>query len=132
MRRATALVAALCALTAAASAQRGTRQRQTAPSQPATSAPRTYVAIGCISRQVQAQATRFLLTDRRSDPPQVYRLEGDESQFDLHTGHLVEVAGATSAAPAPARGAPARGAAASAGTLKVASLVWISNTCPKT
>jgi hypothetical protein len=132
MRQATALAAVLCALTAAASAQRGTGQRQTAPSQPATSAPRTYVAIGCISRQLQAQATRFLLTDRRNDPPQVYRLEGDDSQFDLHTGHLVEVAGAISAASSPARGATARGATANAGTLKVSSLTWISNTCPKT
>lgn len=67
-----------------------------------------------------------MLTDRRSDPPEVYRLDGDQNQFDLHVGHLVEVTGPLSAAPAAARGATPL-----AGILKATSLTWLLNTCPK-
>ena len=110
---ASALLILLCAVQAAAWAQRAA----------APESPRRYVAIGCVGRQ--GQPARYLLTDRR-DPPQVYRLQGDASQLDLHVGHLVEVAGTLS--PAPSGG---RGPNANAPILKIASLIWISNTCPK-
>lgn len=75
-----------------------------------------YVAIGCISR---SGADQFTITDNRTTPPRTYRLEGDVKQFALHVGHTVEVAGTLSPA----------GQAGGSGTMKVASLIYISTTC---
>jgi hypothetical protein len=102
------------------------------PAAAASSAPR-YVAIGCIAREApaaergrgSATAPRFVLTDRRSDPPTVYQLDGDRSQLDLHIGHTVEIAGPLTVAKA----ATGRGGAIEILTLKVQSLTWISTTC---
>jgi hypothetical protein len=113
--RAAAIVMLLCAGHAHALAQRGA---------PPPEGPRRYVAIGCISRQA-AQGSRYILTDRR-EPPQAYRLEGEASQLDLHVGHLVEVAGSLSRPPAGGRGPNAN-----APLLKIASLTWLANSCPK-
>jgi hypothetical protein len=119
-----------CAATAGVLAQ--TPTSKPAPPKPMANAER-FVVIGCISREAPgrgaAAAARFLLTDRRSDPPTVYQLQGDASQLDLHTGHTVEIAGPLT--PSQGGGA-ARGGAAARRTLKVTSLTWISTTCGKT
>src|SRR5687768_3609499 len=87
------------ALACAATAGLLARQTQTpkaAPAKPVATAQR-FVVIGCISREAPgrgaAAPARFLLTDRRSDPPTVYQLQGDASQLDLRTGHMVEITG---------------------------------------
>jgi hypothetical protein len=92
------------------------------PAKPAPPRSERFIVVGCISREAGGRGTapRFLLTDRRSDPPTVYQLQGDASQLDLHTGHTVEIAGPLSASQGTAKGAPARL------TLKVTSLTWIS------
>lgn len=77
----------------------------------------SYVAIGCVSRS-SPSADQFTITDNRSTPPRTYRLDGDVKQFALHVGHTLEVAGTLS---------PGQGGAP--GTMKVASLIYISATC---
>jgi hypothetical protein len=100
-----------------------------APPKPAPASSERFVVVGCISRETAGRGTapRFLLTDRRSDPPTIYQLQGDASQLDLHTGHTVEIAGPLTASQGAvsAKGAPARL------TLKVTSLTWISTSCAR-
>ena len=81
------------------------------------------IVIGCISREGNNQAARFVLTDTRAQPPVHYRLEGDADLLRFHVSHLVEIAGALTA--------KGGGAAASAGTLKVEALTYLSTTCTK-
>jgi len=115
MGRASVCAVAAAGLVAALSAQ--------APSAPQSGA-KPFVAIGCVSRGAPGGAAgkgaAFSLTDNRGDKPTIYRLEGDEKLLDLHTGHMVEVSGSLSA-----------GSGANS-TMKVASLIYISMTCPKT
>lgn len=66
-------------------------------------------AIGCVGRAASA----YTITDTRADPPIVLRLQYDEEQLAFHVGHTIEVSGTLSAD----------------GSMKVESLVWISNKC---
>jgi hypothetical protein len=114
MGRASVCAVAAAGMWAALSAQ--------TPSAPPSGAPKPFVAIGCLSRAGGAagKGAAFTLTDNRGDKPTMYRLEGDEKLLDLHVGHQVEASGQLSA-----------GASANP-TMKVASLLYISPTCPKT
>jgi hypothetical protein len=98
-------------LPSAASSQTTTR--------PAPAPAGRFVAIGCLTRQGTAPAARYLITDPRSTPPTVYRLDGDAAALAAHVGHTVEVAGPLT--PAATSGTPDR--------LKVTSLVWIASRC---
>ena len=89
-----------------------------------------FVVIGCVSSAsstagagsgAAAQAkSGFLITDSRSTPPAVYRLDGDPKQFSWLVGQTVEVAGAIT--PGAGKQPP---------SIKVASLTRISTTCLK-
>lgn len=102
------------------------------PSTPTSPKPTKFVAIGCVSRQptgnagAAAKGGAFILTDTRGEQPTVYRLDGDESTLAFHVGHMVEVAGPVTAAPA------GRGANRPGPTLKVGSLTYISRSCSTT
>ena len=82
------------------------------------------ILIGCISREGNNQASRFVLTDTRPQTPVHYRLEGDADLLRFHVGHMVEIAGSLTAARGGA-------ATASAGMLKVEALTYLSTTCTK-
>lgn len=81
------------------------------------------IVIGCVSRDGNAQASRYLLTDTRRQPPLQYRLEGDSDLLRFHVGHLVEIAGSFAAATGSG--------SVNAGTLKVEALTYLSTTCTK-
>ncbi len=66
-------------------------------------------AIGCISRS----GSSYVITDRRGDPPLVYRLDGDATELDFQVGHTVEVSGPLSAD----------------GAITIEQIVWIRNSC---
>ena len=112
------IAATVCAATAVLAAQ-------TPAAKPAApTAERRYVAIGCLSRQAPSGGSStptFIVTDTRSTKPTLYRLEGDQETLAQHVGHSVEVAGSLSAGSGPNANP----------TLKVATLVYISKTCPK-
>jgi hypothetical protein len=82
------------------------------------------IVIGCISREGDGQAPRFVITDTRPQPPARYRLEGDSDLLRFHVGHMVEIAG-------PLAGAASGGGTANARTLKVEALTYLSLTCTK-
>jgi hypothetical protein len=97
---------------------------------------RRFVVIGCVSRETESSTTtgrgaaagpRFIITDTRSDPPSIYRLDGDDATLGFHVGHTVEIAGLLSAGSGggadPGLAAPVRKG------LKVASLTYIATTC---
>jgi hypothetical protein len=107
------------------------------PQRPASSSgdTRREVVIGCISRETQgltaanpgaATGTRFIITDTRGfiitdtrgGRASAYRLDGDQSQLDIHVGHTLEIAGPIWPWSERQR-------------LKVESLTYISNTCQK-
>jgi hypothetical protein len=112
-------------------------------SQPNPSNARRFVVIGCVSRETQgstaanpraATGPRFIVTDTRSDPVSIYRLDGDEATLNFHVGHTVEIAGPLSsllssllsAGPGdPGEAAPAPK------VLKVESLTYLATTCQK-
>src|SRR5262245_36122182 len=83
------------------------------------------VVIGCVSSEGNATSPTFLVSDSRSKPPAIYRLEGDVNLLRVHVGHTIEVGGPITAATA------ARGASNAPPTLKVESLSYISKTCLK-
>ncbi len=95
-----------------------------AQSETAPAAPLRYVAIGCISRAAGTSASstatrRYVLTDRRGDPPTAYRLDGgDAVTLEFHVGHTVEIAGTLTMR-----------AGTGTLTLKVGSLAYVSNSC---
>jgi hypothetical protein len=109
----------LCAVLAAgalASAQiPGTASREAAPE------VQRYVAIGCVSKAGTAAAPRYLITDKRGDQPETYRLQGDAAVLEQHVGHTLEVSGPITT--------PASGTTPA--TLKVDSLVWLASSCAK-
>jgi hypothetical protein len=80
-----------------------------APLTLAAQRPEIYHAIGCVGRA----GTAYTITDTRADPPIVYRLQYDEKELDFQVGHTVEVSGPLLPGD----------------TMKVESLIWISNTC---
>jgi hypothetical protein len=84
---------------------------------------RRAIVIGCVSRDGAAQASRYLLTDTRAQPPVQYRLEGDADLLRFHVGHLVEIAGLFASATG--------GGKANAGTLKVEALTYLATRCIK-
>ena len=125
-----AIAATACAATIGFHAQ-GQTQQSPEPRARATSAG-SIIVIGCVSQQPagstargRGATARLILTDTRSDPPAVYRLDGDQAALALHAGHTVEIAGALSTGPGTGR------AAASARAIKVQSLTWISTSCPQ-
>ena len=80
----------------------------------ATAADR-FIVIGCVSRDAQRQ---FVLTDTRTEPPTVYRLNGsDETTLTFHIGHTLEIAGALAVGPPKA--------------ITVESLTYLATTCVK-
>jgi hypothetical protein len=85
-----------------------------------------FIVIGCVSREGQSTPLTFVISDSRSKPPAVYRLEGDADLLRIHLGHTVEIGGPI----APVSAAPSGGNAAMR-TLKVDSLIYISTTCVK-
>jgi hypothetical protein len=120
-----------CTATVGLVAQTATPQR----SAPENS--RHFVVIGCVSREAQganaadpgaATGARFIITDTRGGGrPSVYRLDGEQSQLELHAGHTLEIAGPIS----PARSSAGRGPNADTPVLKVESLTYISKSCQK-
>jgi hypothetical protein len=62
----------------------------TFPGIPVIAAER-FIVIGCVSRDAQRN---IVLTDTRTEPPTVYRLNGsDETTLTFHIGHTLEIAG---------------------------------------
>jgi hypothetical protein len=99
---------------------------------------RHFVVIGCVSREPQTSAaangraatgSRLILTDTRSDPPSIYRLDGDDTTLNFHVGHTVEIAGPLSVGPGA--GNDPDGVAPVPKVLKVASLAYLATTCLK-
>ncbi len=90
----------------------------TALSAQAPSASRS-VAIGCLSQQQANGRTQYVLTDTRSSPPTTFILEGDPASISWHVGHSLEVVGTLTPA------------GANTFNMKVTSVVYISNSCPK-
>jgi hypothetical protein len=81
---------------------------------PAIAAER-YVVIGCVGRDVQRN---IVITDTRTEPPTVYRLNGsDETTLTFHIGHTLEIAGQI--IPGPPK------------VLAIEQLTYISTTCVK-
>jgi hypothetical protein len=106
------------------------------PQRSASENSRHFVVIGCVSREAQgpiaanpgaATGTRFIITDTRGARASVYRLDGEQSQLELHVGHTLEIAGPISSA----RSNAGRGPNADAPVLKVESLTYISKSCQK-
>jgi cytochrome c-type biogenesis protein CcmE len=87
-------------------------------------ASKRAVVIGCVSRDGNGQASRYLITDTRMKTPVQYRLDADPDLLRFHVGHMVEVAGPL----AVARGAAGTG---NAGTIKVEALTYLSTMCTK-
>ena len=85
-----------------------------------------YIVIGCISREGQNVPPTFVITDSRSKPPAVYRLDGDADLLRMHVGHTVEIGGAI----APASTART-GDEPAVATVKVEALTYLSTTCVK-
>ena len=90
--------------------------------------------IGCISRETEgstaanrgaATGARFIITDTRGPAASVYRLDGDQSQLNVHVGHTLEIAGSVTAGSGAGRGS------ADAPVVKVQSLTYISTSCQK-
>lgn len=77
------------------------------------------VAIGCLSQQQANGRTQYVLTDTRSSPATTFILEGDPASINWHVGHSLEVVGAVSSA------------GANTFNMKVTSVTYISNSCPK-
>ena len=74
---------------------------------------KTIHVIGC----VQKNGGAYILKDTRA-PDDTYRLDGTAEDLEFHVGHLVEVVGSiTDAATNPQR-------------FKVASVIYVSPTCP--
>jgi hypothetical protein len=107
------------------------------PQRPASENSRHFVVIGCVSREAQgagaantggATGARFIITDTRGGGrASVYRLDGEQTQLELHVGHTLEIAGPISAA----RSSAGRGPNADTPVLKVESLTYISKSCQK-
>jgi hypothetical protein len=81
------------------------------------------IVIGCVSRATGGAANAFIVTDSRPKPPAQYRLDGDADILRLHVGHTVEIGGPVQSTTGTAVGG------GMVGTLKVNSLVYISQTC---
>ena len=119
-----------CTATVGLVAQTATPQRS------ASENTRHFVVIGCVSRETQGATTanlgaatgaRFIITDMRGGHASVYRLDGEQSQLDIHVGHTLEIAGPISSA----RSSAGRGPNADAPVLTVESLTYISRSCQK-
>jgi hypothetical protein len=120
-----------CAATVGLVAQTATPQRS------ASENSRHFVVIGCVSREAQgagaanpgpAAGARFIITDTRGGGrASVYRLDGEQTQLELHVGHTLEIAGPIS----PARSSAGRGPNTDTPVLKVESLTYISTSCQK-
>jgi hypothetical protein len=82
------------------------------------------IVIGCVSHEGEATSPTFVISDSRSKPPAIYRLDGNADLLRVHVGHTVEIGGAMT----PATGTRSDG---NATTLKVESLSYISTTCIK-
>jgi hypothetical protein len=81
---------------------------------PAIAAER-FIVIGCVSRDAQRN---IVITDTRTEPPTVYRLNGsDETTLTFHIGHTLEIAGQIIPGPPKA--------------ITVDQLTYISTTCVK-
>ncbi len=89
----------------------------TGPLQAQDSSARRFVLIGCVSQE--NAKSPLVITDRRRDPPLVYRLDGDPKQLSMLVGQTVEVTGPITSAP---KQPP---------TLKVTSLARIATSCAK-
>jgi hypothetical protein len=87
-------------------------------------ASKRAVVIGCISRDGNGQASRYLIADTRMKPPVQYRLDADPDLLRFHVGHMVEIAGPLAAARSAAR-------SGNAGTIKVEALTYLSMACTK-
>jgi hypothetical protein len=84
------------------------------PAIPGSAAER-FIVIGCVSRDAQRN---IVITDTRTEPPTVYRLNGsDETTLTFHIGHTLEIAGQIIPGPPKA--------------LAIEQLTYISTTCVK-
>lgn len=84
------------------------------PGSPLFAAER-FIVIGCVSRDAQRN---IVITDTRTEPPTVYRLNGsDETTLTFHIGHTLEIAGQIIPGPPKA--------------LTIEQLTYISTTCVK-
>jgi hypothetical protein len=99
---------------------------------------RRFVVIGCIRGETQsstasnpraASGPRFILTDTRSDPPSIYRLDGDDTTLNFHVGHTVEIAGPLSVGAGAGNGPD--GVAPVTRVLTVVSLTYLATSCLK-
>ena len=122
-----ALAAIACAiLSASTAAQTGIPKSTELNPGRVTPGAGNFIVIGCISREGPNTSSTLLITDSRSKPPAVYRLEsGDADLLRFHVGHTVEIGGPiTAASPTAAGNAGAR-------VLRVDSLTYISPSCVK-
>jgi hypothetical protein len=121
MARTLATIGAMVGITLGLTAQTGNlKDTQLNPDRIAAPGRRAIV-IGCVSRDGNAQTSRYLVTDTRAQPPVQHRLQGDADLLRFHVGHMVEIAGAFTAV----------GGTTNAGTLKVEALTYLSTTCIK-
>ena len=81
------------------------------------------LVIGCLSREGDATAPTFVLSESRGKPPARYHLTGDVNLLRVHLGHTIEVGGPITSAPATP------GTSTAPPTLKVESLAYIAKTC---
>jgi len=84
------------------------------PAIPGLAAER-FTVIGCVSRDAQRN---IVITDTRTEPPTVYRLNGsDDTTLTFHIGHTLEIVGEIMPGPPKA--------------FTIEQLTYISTTCLK-
>jgi hypothetical protein len=121
-RIAAAILAIVWATTAIGVAAQTGKLKDTQLNPDRVASSKRAVVIGCVGREGNGPASRYVITDTRPQTPVQYRLDADPDLLRFHVGHLVEIAGSLTAT---------KGGAAGASTVKVEALTYLSTTCTK-
>src|SRR5688572_27445923 len=95
---AAAIGATIWAMTLAPAVAQTGKLKDTQLNPDGVAASKRAVVIGCVSRDGNGQASRYLIADTRMKTPMQYRLEADPDLLRFHVGHMVEIAGTLTAA----------------------------------